>query len=62
MDHEGRRVKQPDIAALQDLALLADPDQIRLLDQREGDSERIHPERGFVYRIPNRDVASNTCV
>jgi hypothetical protein len=59
MNRKRCTIQKSDLAAFQDLALLADADQIRLLDQREGDSEGVHPERLSVYRIANRDVASH---
>lgn len=62
VDHEGGGVEQPAVAAVDDLALVVDADQVRGVDERERDAERVHPERVRLDRVAQRDVASDAFV
>jgi len=51
MDHECSCVEELHWTALDDLALLADANEVGRLDHGKGDSERIHPKGICLYRI-----------
>jgi hypothetical protein len=48
--------------ALDDFALVIDPNEIRRLYQSEAHPEAIHPERVRELRVTHRDVARDTLV
>lgn len=62
VDHVGGGIQEPVLAAVDDLALFVDEDQVRGLDQAEGGAERVHPERVGVHRVAERDVAGDAFV
>ena len=62
MDHKRRRVKQSTGAAVNHGARVVDLDQIRGLDLRECDAERVHPESCGVDGVAEGDVAGDACI
>lgn len=44
-------IQQSDLSAIDDVSFFIHLYQIALLDEREGNTERVHPEGGRVYRI-----------
>jgi hypothetical protein len=60
VDREGRGIHR--LAALDHLSVMADPDQVRGLDQTEVQSERIDPERVGEFRIARGDMTDDTLV
>lgn len=49
--HESRGVEKPDFTTVNDLASLGYLDQVRSLDQGEGDAEWVYPEGGRVNGV-----------
>lgn len=62
VDHVRRRVQQPAGAAIDDLPVMIDEDQIAALDQAERHAERVHPEGGGIDRVAECDVARDALV
>ena len=61
VDHEGCSVEEADRPPVEDLAFMADLDEVGGFDLREGDAERVHPEGGGVDRVAESDVAGHAC-
>src|SRR5690242_6812233 len=57
VNHEGCCVQQSDLPTIDNLAVMVDVQQIRGLDLRERDSERIDPKVVLLDRITDSDVS-----
>lgn len=62
MDHKCGCVQQPDLAAVNHIAVMVDLDQILLPDEREGEAEGIHPESIWLDGISKGDVTGDTFI
>ena len=57
MNHERGRVQQPHLAPVHNLAVPIDADEVAAAHGPEGDAEGIHPERVWLNRVADRDMA-----
>ena len=62
VDHERGGIQQPHVATVDDLPVVVDLDEIALLDEGEGNTERVDPEGGRVDGIPQRDVSRDALI
>lgn len=62
VDHKGGRIEQADLAALDNLALLIDANQIRGLDEGKGDAKGVDPEGVGLDGVAKSNVAGDTLV
>lgn len=56
VDHERGFVEEPVLAAVEDVALLVDQNEVGFVDQAEGVAEWVHPEAVRVYRVAHCNV------
>lgn len=62
VNHVRCGVEQAALASINDLASMVDQDEIRLVDQRESNTEWIDPKAIGVNRISESNVAGDTLV
>jgi len=62
MNHERRSVEQLNRSTCDDLTFMVNLDQVRDVDQRECNAERINPERSWVYWVSQCNVSSNSFI
>ena len=62
MYHERSSIQQPHVATVDDLPMMVHLYEIALLDEGEGNTERIDPEGSRVDWIPQRDVSSDALI
>lgn len=62
VDHERRSIQQPHVTTVDDLPVVVHLYEIALLDEGEGNTERIDPEGGRVDGISQRDVPRDALI
>lgn len=62
MDHESGRVQESHFTTIDDVPTVIHLYQVTLPHQRERHTKRVHPERGRVNRIAERNVTGNALI
>lgn len=62
VDYVPGDIQEPVLAAVDDLALLVDEDQVGCFDQAERGAEGVHPEGVRVYGVAECDVAGDAFI
>jgi len=55
-------IQQSNLSAIDDVPVFVHLYQVTLLDEREGNTERVHPEGSRVHRIAQCNVAGDTLI